>query len=237
MTRSERCRCRSGNSELPAGPPMPTTLRVAIWAPRPLELMPEQRPRSSACTSIPFAAGFAQLEIKRVIEVGPAGPEPGLAGEGSEAAARSLVSFASGVGQALSHRPGPPERRPIGSRPPPEPVQGQAAKLRARACREWWARVRVRTGWAPRLLAGVLLFVAMSSNACGGGDASGGSSGRTREADRAIVLHVGQRAFSKGEVDHWVRVVKRGGAFDGSRGEPLGGAKQRALALLISCTG
>jgi len=51
----------------------------------------------------------------------------------------------------------------------------------------------------------------------------------------AIVVRVGEQAISKATVDHWTRVVGRGGAFEGSRGKPKhGSARERALALLIS---
>jgi foldase protein PrsA len=66
------------------------------------------------------------------------------------------------------------------------------------------------------------LFV-LGLGACGGAD------------ERSVVVRVGDNAITKATVDHWTRIVRRGGAFTGFRGEPHGPtARQRALALLIS---
>jgi hypothetical protein len=51
----------------------------------------------------------------------------------------------------------------------------------------------------------------------------------------AVVLRVGSRAITKAEVDHWTRVIERGGAFSGFRGSPPhGNPRQRAVTLLIT---
>lgn len=51
----------------------------------------------------------------------------------------------------------------------------------------------------------------------------------------AVVVRVGGQVITKRAVDHWADVIRRGGAFAGSRGEPArGDSEQRALALLIS---
>ncbi len=55
-------------------------------------------------------------------------------------------------------------------------------------------------------------------------------------SDSAVVVRVGGVAFTKADVEHWTRVIERGGAFAGFRGKPDGTPRQRALALLISST-
>ncbi len=51
-----------------------------------------------------------------------------------------------------------------------------------------------------------------------------------------VVARVGEKWITKAMVDRWIGVVRHGGAFTGSRGEPRRGtARERALALLISC--
>jgi foldase protein PrsA len=52
--------------------------------------------------------------------------------------------------------------------------------------------------------------------------------------ENAVVVRIGDLAITKATVDHWTAVIERKGAFSGFRGEPEGGAKNRALALLIS---
>ncbi len=50
----------------------------------------------------------------------------------------------------------------------------------------------------------------------------------------AAVVRVGSHAITKATVDHWTRVVRRGGAFTAFRGEPVAGMpRKRAVALLI----
>jgi len=53
-------------------------------------------------------------------------------------------------------------------------------------------------------------------------------------AGGTTVVHVGEDAITKATVEHWVSVIKRGGAFSGPRGEAGGDITQRALALLIT---
>jgi cytochrome P450 len=93
----------------------------------PLEFKPERflgGADAGAYTWIPFgggvrrcvAASFAQLEIKRVIEVVLRELELRAAGAGDEAAARSSVSFAPGGGArviASRRSPGPADRQPL----------------------------------------------------------------------------------------------------------------------------
>jgi hypothetical protein len=51
----------------------------------------------------------------------------------------------------------------------------------------------------------------------------------------AVVVRVGNLAFSKAKVDHWTNVIKHGGAFGGFRGAPPRGApRRRAVTLLIT---
>ena len=51
----------------------------------------------------------------------------------------------------------------------------------------------------------------------------------------AVVVRVGDEAITEATVAHWTKVVERGGAFTGYRGEPsTGSPRRRALALLIS---
>jgi hypothetical protein len=45
---------------------------------------------------------------------------------------------------------------------------------------------------------------------------------------------VGNRGFDRAVVDHWARVIERGGAFTGFRGSPKGTARQRAVVLLLT---
>lgn len=71
-------------------------------------------------------------------------------------------------------------------------------------------------------VAALVACIALGVAACGATD------------DDAIVLRVGNHAFSKASVDRWSEVISRGGAFSGFRGDPRGSAKQRAIALLIS---
>lgn len=53
--------------------------------------------------------------------------------------------------------------------------------------------------------------------------------------ENAVVVRVGDHAFTKAVVDHWTAVVERGGAFSGFRGAPPHGtARQRAIALLVT---
>jgi cytochrome P450 family 135 len=98
--------------------------RAAIYA-EPLEFKPERflgGADAGAYTWIPFgggvrrcvAASFAQLEIKRVIEVVLRERDLRAAGDGDEAAARSSVSFAPGGGArviASRRAPSPPAGR------------------------------------------------------------------------------------------------------------------------------
>lgn len=49
-----------------------------------------------------------------------------------------------------------------------------------------------------------------------------------------VVVRVGVAAIGKTTVDHWTRVIQRGGTFEELRGEQHGMPRQRALALLIS---
>ena len=92
----------------------------------PLQFKPERflRRRAGAYTWIPFgggvrrcvAASFAQLEIKRVIEVVLRELELRPATAADEQAARSSVSFAPGGGaRAIATRrtPGPADRQPL----------------------------------------------------------------------------------------------------------------------------
>jgi hypothetical protein len=68
---------------------------------------------------------------------------------------------------------------------------------------------------------GVLCLIGLA--ACGG------------ISENATVLRIGDQQINKATVDHWTRVIERGGAFSGFRGAPKGGTpKQRALILLIS---
>lgn len=72
-------------------------------------------------------------------------------------------------------------------------------------------------------LAVVVAALLSALAACGSSDES------------TVVARVDSRAITKGAVDHWASVIKRGGAFSGSRGEPVrDSSKRRALALLIS---
>lgn len=65
--------------------------------------------------------------------------------------------------------------------------------------------------------------LALGIVACGGGDAS------------EVVVRVGSIGITASAVDHWTRVVERGGAFTGFRGAPReANSRERALTLLIS---
>lgn len=70
------------------------------------------------------------------------------------------------------------------------------------------------------VMAGLLLVAAFA--ACGG-DARG-----------PVVVRVGQAAISKATVDHWARVIERGGTLGGVREEPHDTPTQRAVAFLVS---
>jgi hypothetical protein len=83
-------------------------------------------------------------------------------------------------------------------------------------------RAPVACAVAPAGAIVALCAVAITLTGCGG--LSGG----------ATVVRVGDVAISKTTVDHWIGVIERKGGFTGPRGEPPGGPKQRALALLIS---
>jgi parvulin-like peptidyl-prolyl isomerase len=73
-------------------------------------------------------------------------------------------------------------------------------------------------------IAVALASLVIGVSACSGSD------------ERAVVIRVGDNAITKATVDHWTGVVRRGGAFTAFRGEPEGGtARQRAVALLITC--
>jgi len=61
-----------------------------------------------------------------------------------------------------------------------------------------------------------------------------GATGCGGLAGRATVVRVGDVAISKTTVDHWIGLIERKGGFTGPRGEPPGGPRQRALALLIT---
>ncbi len=120
-----------GGYTLPAGtivaPCIYLMHRRADIYPEPLEFQPERflgRADAGAYTWIPFgggvrrcvAASFAQLEIKRVIEVVLREFDLRAAGEGDEAAARSSVSFAPGGGArvvASRRASGPADREPL----------------------------------------------------------------------------------------------------------------------------
>jgi hypothetical protein len=75
---------------------------------------------------------------------------------------------------------------------------------------------------AGRALCIALVLLTLGLFGCGG------------TANSSVVVRVGDRSFSKGVVDHWVGVIKRGGAFSGFRGTPTGTPTQRAVALLVS---
>lgn len=49
-----------------------------------------------------------------------------------------------------------------------------------------------------------------------------------------VVVRVSAARIGKTTVDHWARVIQRGGTLEGLRGEQHGTARQRSLALLIS---
>jgi cytochrome P450 family 135 len=120
-----------GGHELPAGtivaPCIYLMHRRADIYPDPLEFEPERflgGAGAGAYTWIPFgggvrrcvAASFAQLEIKRVIEVVLRELELRPATDEGEAAARSSVSFAPGGGArviATRRAPGPADTRPL----------------------------------------------------------------------------------------------------------------------------
>jgi hypothetical protein len=54
-------------------------------------------------------------------------------------------------------------------------------------------------------------------------------------ADDARVLTVNGQAITKATVDHWARVIERGGAFGGFRGEAARGEpRRRAVTLLVT---
>lgn len=73
-------------------------------------------------------------------------------------------------------------------------------------------------------VAAAVASLAIGSSGCGGSD------------ENAVVVRVGDSTITKATVDDWTKVVRRGGAFTAFRGEPQGGtARQRAVALLISC--
>jgi hypothetical protein len=80
-----------------------------------------------------------------------------------------------------------------------------------------WKPCRAAVG-----LAVVFAVLALSLSACGGG--SGGPA----------VVHVGSAAIGKASVEHWMRVIERGGDFEGLAIDPNGTPRQRALAFLIS---
>jgi cytochrome P450 len=120
-----------GGYMLPAGtivaPCIYLMHRRADIYPEPLEFQPERflgGADAGAYTWIPFgggvrrcvAASFAQLEIKRVIEVVLRELELRPATDGDEEAARSSVSFAPGGGArviASRRSPGPADRQPL----------------------------------------------------------------------------------------------------------------------------
>jgi hypothetical protein len=77
-------------------------------------------------------------------------------------------------------------------------------------------------GQAAKLLIAVGVCAGLS--ACGSGIRSD-----------ATVLEVGHLAISKATVEHWTKVIERGGAFSGFRGAPRRGtAVQRAVTLLVT---
>jgi hypothetical protein len=87
----------------------------------------------------------------------------------------------------------------------------------------------MRRGRAPTACAvGVAIWVIAAWVMATGATGCGGLAGS------ATVIRVGDLAISKATVDHWIGVIKRKGGFTGPRGEPPGGLKQRALALLIT---
>jgi hypothetical protein len=54
-------------------------------------------------------------------------------------------------------------------------------------------------------------------------------------SNKTTVVKVGNLAISKATVEHWTRVIKRGGAFSGFRGAPPHGTPmQRAITLLVT---
>ncbi len=86
-------------------------------------------------------------------------------------------------------------------------LRGQRRKgRRRRSCIFAWALVSLATGLS----------------ACGG------------VAGNAVVVRVGNRAFTKASVDHWTSVIKHGGAFGDFRGKAQGTAVQQAVALLVT---
>ena len=75
-----------------------------------------------------------------------------------------------------------------------------------------------------RALAAALVTCAVGLTACGG------------LSENAVIVRIGGAAITKATVDHWTRVIEHGGPVSGFRGAPRhGSARQRALALLISC--
>jgi hypothetical protein len=73
-------------------------------------------------------------------------------------------------------------------------------------------------------VAAVVAALVLCSSGCGG------------SGENAVVIRVGGSTITKATVEHWTKVVQKGGAFTAFRGEPPGGtARQRAVALLISC--
>ncbi len=71
--------------------------------------------------------------------------------------------------------------------------------------------------------------VALAALCAGGLTACGGSD------PNAVVVRVGDHKISKATVDHWIGVVRRGGAFSGFRiPPPHDTPKRRVLAFLIS---
>ncbi len=120
-----------GGHMLPAGTIVAPCIYLMHRSPeiyyQPLEFKPERflgGNDAGAYTWIPFgggvrrcvAASFAQLEIKRVIEVVLREFDLRAAGDGDETAARSSVSFAPGGGArviASRRTPGPADRQPL----------------------------------------------------------------------------------------------------------------------------
>ncbi len=96
-----------------------------------------------------------------------------------------------------------------------------ATGMRTRATARRAVTAAVRAGGAFAIAAGI---VGVGLAGCGGGGTPA----------NAVVVRIGNTAITKTDVEHWTRVIERGGAFGGFRPKPSGSAKRRAIALLIS---